>query len=493
MSIDFMYNRYGYVRRLIHMKRKTKIICTIGPATDNEVMIEKLIDAGMNVARLNFSHADLEEHGRRVDMIRKVAKQKSRHIGVLADTKGPEIRTGKFENDIAFFKKGDIVEIHRNPILGNKERFHIDCAELFEDIKSDDFILIDDGKMKILVKENRKDLLIGEVMNSGSIKTKKGVNVPNVKLSMPFVSAKDYEDIVFSIEKKVDMIALSFVRRKEDVLEIKEILKKHGNPNIELIAKIENQEGVDNLDEILEVSDGVMVARGDLGVEVSTSLVPIYQKDIIHKANEKGKPVITATHMLESMMHSPRPTRAEASDVANAILDGSDAIMLSGESAAGEYPIEAVLTMDTIAKAIEDKIPYREKLQNAISTSKQNINDAIGIAVSQTALALPKAEVIIAFTETGGTARRICKFRPSVPIIAVTDSIETAQKLTYYWGVFSAIRRNVTDYSVYDKVAIEVAIDFGFLPGTTIITTSGWAQKHGSTNTLRIIEIPEKN
>lgn len=472
------------------MKRKTKIICTIGPSTDNEVMIDKLIDAGMNVARLNYSHADQEEHGRRVDMIRRVAKEKKRYIGILADTKGPEIRTGKFENDIAFFKKGDQVFIHKEPILGNKERFHIDCKELYDDIKKDDYILIDDGKIRINILENQGEILVGEIMNSGSIKTKKGVNVPNVKLSMPFVSKKDYEDIIFSIEKKVDMIALSFVRRKEDVLEIRDILKKAGNPKIELIAKIENQEGVDNLDSILDVSDGVMVARGDLGVEVSTSLVPIYQKEIIHRANAKGKPVITATHMLESMMHSPRPTRAEASDVANAILDGSDAIMLSGESAAGEYPIESVLTMDTIAKAIEDKINYHEKLQLAISTSHQNINDAIGIAVSQTALALPKAEVIVAFTETGGTARRICKFRPSVPIIAVTDNIETAQKLTYYWGVFTAIRPNVSDYSVYDKVAIEVAKDFGFASGTTIITTSGYAQKHGSTNTMRIIEIP---
>ncbi|MCR3906639.1 MAG: pyruvate kinase [Tenericutes bacterium] len=472
------------------MKRKTKIICTIGPAIDNEEMIEKMIDAGMNVARLNFSHADQTEHSNRMDMIRRIAKEKNRFIGVLADTKGPEIRTGKFENDIATFKKGDRVEVHKNPILGNRERFHVDCKELYDDIKVGDYLLIDDGKMKLTVVEVSKDILICEVNNSGSIKTKKGVNVPNVILSMPFVSEKDYEDIVFSAKKNVDMIALSFVRRKEDVLEVREILKKCGKENIELISKIENQEGVDNLESILSVSDGVMVARGDLGVEVSTSLVPIYQKRIISKANEMGKPVITATHMLESMMYSPRPTRAEASDVANAILDGSDAIMLSGESAAGEYPIEAVLVMDTIAKAIEDSINYKDKLQNAISSSQQTINDAIGIAVSQTALSLNKVDVIIAFTETGGTARRMCKFRPSVPIIAVTDSIETCQKLTYYWGVFSALRQNVTDYAVYDKVAIEVAKDFGFTSGSTIIITSGWAQKHGSTNTLRIIDIP---
>lgn len=472
------------------MERKTKIVCTVGPAIDSEEMIGKMIDAGMNVGRLNFSHANHEEHLGRIKMIRKIAKEKSRFIGILADTKGPEIRTGKFENDKADFKTGDIVDVHRENILGNNKRFHIDCDELYDDIVKDDYILIDDGKVRLNVLENKDGVLKCEVMNAGAIKSRKGVNVPNVKLSMPFISEKDHEDIVFAANQNVDMIALSFVRRKADVLEARKILEDIGKGDIELISKIENQESVDNLVEILEVSDGVMVARGDLGVEVSTQLVPLYQKRIIKKANEMGKPVITATHMLESMMFSPRPTRAEASDVANAILDGSDAIMLSGESAAGIYPIEAVLTMDTIAKAIETSIPYEERLAQSIKTSQQTINDAIGIAVSQTALSLPKVEVIIAFTETGGTAKRICKFRPSVPIIAITDSYETCNKLSYYWGVFSAYRENVTDYSLYDTVAIDVAKDYGYKSGDTLIITSGWAQKHGSTNTLRIIDIP---
>jgi pyruvate kinase len=472
------------------MKRKTKIICTIGPVSESEEMIGKLIDAGMNVARLNFSHADHEEHERRITRIRKVSKEKNRFIGILADTKGPEIRTGEFENGVASFIRGEKVEVWKEPILGNRERFHIACPELFDDIKDHDFLLIDDGKMRLNVLKATPEILYCEVNNSGTIKTKKGVNVPNVKLSMPFISKKDYDDIVFVASKGVDMIALSFVRRKEDVLAVRDILKSVGKPKIELIAKIENQEGMDNLEEILEVSDGIMVARGDLGVEVSTSLVPLYQKKMIKLANEKGKPVITATHMLESMMYSPRPTRAEASDVANAILDGSDAIMLSGESAAGEYPIEAVLTMDTIAKAMEDNIPYEDRLKLSIATSQQTVNDAIGIAVSQTALALNKVKLIVAFTETGGTAKRICKFRPSVPILAITDNIETCTKLSYYWGVFAAKRNNVTDYELYDEVAIEVAKDFGFKSGDTIIMTSGWRQQHGSTNTLRIIDIP---
>ncbi|MCK9235034.1 MAG: pyruvate kinase [Acholeplasmataceae bacterium] len=472
------------------MIRKTKIICTIGPATESAEMISKIIDAGMNVARMNFSHADHDEHLRRIETIRQVAKEKGRYIGILADTKGPEIRTGLFENGQAQFRTGDIVEIHRDMIMGNSKRFHIDCDELYDDVVKGDFILIDDGKIKLSVIENKNGVMLAEVLNSGVIKSRKGVNVPTVKLSMPFISQKDYDDIVFAANHDIDMFALSFVRRKEDVLEVRKILEEVGKPNIELISKIESQEGVDNLDEILEVSDGIMVARGDLGVEVSTQLVPLYQKRIIRRANEMGKPVITATHMLESMVTSPRPTRAESSDVANAILDGSDAIMLSGETAAGEYPIESVLTMDTIAKAIESSIPYAEILERNIKTSQQTINDAIGIAVSQTALSLPKAELVIAFTETGGTAKRICKFRPAVPIIAITDSLETAHKLTYYWGVFSALRNIVTDYSLYDKVAIDVARDFGYRSGTTLIITSGWAQQHGSTNTLRIIEIP---
>jgi len=471
------------------MKRKTKIVCTVGPAIDSREMIEKMINAGMNVARLNFSHADHVEHGNRITMIRDIAKKMNRYIGIMADTKGPEMRCGLFEVGKATFKKGDTVYVEKNEVLGNNERFHISTPELFDDIDVGDFILIDDGKMRLDVLEVNSDNLKCLVKNSGVIKSRKGVNVPNVKLSMPFISEKDREDLIFVANRGVDMIAASFVRRKEDVIAIRDILKSAGKEKIEIIAKIENQEGYDNIEEILEVADGIMVARGDLGVEVSTELVPIYQKKIIKKANEKGKPVITATHMFESMMTNPRPTRAEASDVANAILDGSDAIMLSGESAAGEYPVEAVATMNRIASAIEDIVPYDEKLQRSIKTSDATINDAIGIAVSQSALTLPKVEVIVAFTETGGTAKRICKFRPSVPVIAVTDSIDTCHRLSYYWGVFSTIRDGVTDITKYQEVATEVAKSFGFKPGTTIIITSGWGQRHGSTNNMQIIEI----
>ncbi|MFA7560970.1 MAG: pyruvate kinase [Candidatus Izemoplasmatales bacterium] len=471
------------------MKRKTKIVCTVGPAIDSEEMIEKIINAGMNVARLNFSHGNQEEHSRRIQMVRKIANKLNRYIGIMADTKGPEIRTGMFKDGFAHFNTGDQVKILKNEILGDKSQFHISCPELFEDIEKGDFLLIDDGKMRLTVIEKGVDEFTCVVNNSGVIKSRKGVNVPNVKLSMPFISDKDDADIRFACKNKVDFIALSFVRRKSDVLAVREILKSENQETIELIAKIENQEGYDNLDEILEVADGIMVARGDLGVEVSTQLVPIYQKKIIQKSNDLGKPVITATHMLESMMVTPRPTRAEASDVANAILDGSDAIMLSGETAAGDYPIEAVLTMDTIAKTVEDIIPYEEKLAKSIKSSHATTNDAIGIAVSQTVLTLPNAEVIIAFTETGGTAKRMCKFRPGVPIIAITNSVETCQRLSYYWGVFATIGENVTDLRFHDEVARKVALDFGFEKGATLVITSGWGQKHGSTNTMRIIDL----
>ncbi len=471
------------------MKRKTKIICTIGPATDSLDMMKKLIIAGMNVARINFSHQKTEEHLVRINNIRQAAKETNRFVGIMADTKGPEIRTGMFKDDKAFFQKDEFVDIVKDDILGTSDAFSIQRPELFDDLKVGDYILIDDGKIRLDVVEMGKDRFKCKVFNSGYIKSQKGCNVPNVKLSMPFISEKDDHDIRFAARNKCDLVALSFCRRKEDVLAVRQILKEENWENMEIIAKIENQEGVDNLDSILEVADGIMVARGDLGVEVSTQLVPIYQKKMIKKANEVGKPVITATHMLESMMSSPRPTRAEASDVANAILDGSDAIMLSGETAAGEYPVESVQTMDTIAKAIEEIIPYEERLQRSILSSKHTTNDAIGIAVSQTVLTLPDAKVIIAFTETGGTAKRMCKFRPDVPIIAITDNINTCQRLSYYWGVFAALGENIDDLRQHDKEAMRVARDFGYKTGDTMVLTSGWGQKHGKTNTMRIVDI----
>ena len=414
--------------------RKTKIICTIGPASESKEMMTKLVENGMNIIRLNFSHGDYEEHGNRIKNIREVVKETGKNVAILLDTKGPEVRLGDFENGSETYDTGEIVTIVREKMLGTHEKFHIQCPEVFNDVEVNGTILIDDGKCRLTILEKREGELKCRIENPHTLKSRKGCNLPGVRLSMPFISAKDDADIRFGCKMGVDYIAASFTRRKEDVLAIRKILREEGKPDIQIIPKIENQEGFDNLREILDVADGVMVARGDLGVDVSLELVPIYQKQIIKTANEMGKPVVTATHMLESMQGNPRPTRAEASDVANAVLDGTDAIMLSGESAAGAYPIEAVQTMDRIAKVMEPTLPYRERLKASIKTSQRTKNDAIAISVADTAMALDVAAVI-AFTQSGTTARRISKFRPEAPVIAVTFDEKTQRSLAMNWGV----------------------------------------------------------
>lgn len=471
------------------MKKKTKIICTIGPASENKEMMKKLAENGMDIIRLNFSHGDFEEHGNRIKNIREVNKELGTNIAILLDTKGPEVRLGEFENDSERYEKGDIVTIVREKILGTKERFHIQCPEIFDDLSIDGTILVDDGKCRLTVIDKKDGELTCRVENPHVLKSKKGCNLPGVKLSMPFVSAKDEADIRFGCRQGIDYIAASFTRRKEDILAIREILKEEGREDIRIIPKIENQEGFDNLREILEVSDGVMCARGDLGVDVSLELVPIYQKQIIRTANEMGKPVVTATHMLESMQGNPRPTRAEASDVANAILDGTDAIMLSGESAAGNYPIEAVQTMVKIATAIESQLyPYKEVLYKQISTSQRTNNDAIGISVADTALALDVA-AIVAFTQSGNTARRLSKFRPKAPIIAVTFDDKTQRSLAANWGVIT-YKSDIANTSNNEcELARNIAKAHGIEPGQTILLVAGYPVGCGATNTMKIIEV----
>lgn len=470
------------------MERKTKIICTIGPVSESQEMMEKLVQTGMNMIRLNFSHGDYEEHGNRIRNIRAVDKKMGCNTAILLDTKGPEVRLGDFENKEEHYEKGDIVTIVREKIMGTHERFHIQCPEIFDDVEVDGTILIDDGKVRLTILEKREGELVCRIENPGVLKSRKGCNLPGVKLSMPFVSEKDEADIRFGCQQNVDYIAASFTRRKEDVLAIREILKSEGKEDIQIIPKIENQEGFDNLEEILEVSDGVMVARGDLGVDVSLELVPIYQKQIIKIANAMGKPVITATHMLESMQGNPRPTRAEASDVANAILDGTDCIMLSGESAAGLYPIEAVHTMDTIAKAIERIIPYKERLKAAVKTSKRTKNDALGISVADTVLAMD-VKAVIAFTQSGTTARRISKFRPKAPVVAVTFDEKTQRSLAANWGVTAVLSEVANNQNNECELARNIAKSLGIGIGETIIIVAGYPVGCGATNTMKIIEV----
>jgi len=469
--------------------RKTKIICTLGPASDSKDMLVKLAQAGMNIVRLNFSHGTHDHYREVVKIVRDVDDEYGMNLGIMLDTKGPEIRCGIMENDQLSFKKGDIVKVTNDEIIGTNSRFQIDCVELYQDIRINDYLLIDDGKMRLTVIDRDQNDLICRIENPGVIKTKKGVNVPNVHISMPFISKKDDADLRFGCLMDVDYIAASFVRTAHDINQIRKIITEEGKPKIHIMAKIENQEGYDNLESILEVVDGVMVARGDLGVEVSTALVPIYQKKIIQKANEHGIPVVTATHMLESMMGNPRPTRAEASDVANAILDGSDAIMLSGETAAGLYPVEAVQTMDTIAKAIEEIIPYRDNLEHAKKTSRKTIQDAIGISVVDSSLTLEKIKAIVAFTQGGSTAKRISKFRPPVPILAVTFTKSTQRKLAVHWGVIPILSDIQNEMTNDDELASIIAQNYGVKKGELVVITAGYPTGEGTANMMKIVEV----
>lgn len=468
--------------------KKTKIICTIGPASESKEMLGKLMDIGMNICRLNFSHGDYEEHGNRIKNIREVADVKGNNVGILLDTKGPEVRLGDFENGAVDFAKGDIVTILKEKVLGNHERFHIQCPEIFDDVEVGGNILMDDGKMKVTILEKKEGELVCRVENPHTLKSKKGCNLPNVKLSMPFISEKDEADIRFGCQNDVDYIAASFTRRRQDILDIKKILKEEGKENIQIIAKIENQEGYDNLDDILDEAAGIMVARGDLGVDVSLELVPIYQKEMIKRCNKAGKPVVTATHMLESMQGNPRPTRAEASDVANAILDGTDCIMLSGESAAGMYPAEAVQTMVTIANGIEPTINYRDRLKESIKTSKRTNEDAIGISVADTSLAID-VKAIVVFTQSGASARRISKFRPCCPVLAVTFDPATERSLAANWGVHTMVSDQLNTKETETEMANVVAKAHGLKPGDTIIVVAGYPTGTGATNVMRIVEI----
>jgi len=486
--VSFFKEGKGLLERK-SMEKKTKIVCTIGPASENKETLTKLVNEGMNIARLNFSHGSYEEHGERLKMIREVSKETKKPIGILLDTKGPEIRLGDFENGGVEFAEGDEVTIVKEEVLGNKERFTLRCPEVFNDVKKGDYILMDDGKMRVDITEVEPGKTIkGVVANPHFLKSRKGCNLPGIILSMPFISDKDEADIRFGAQNDVDYIAASFVRRREDVLEIRKILIDENKDSIQIIPKIENQEGFDNLRDILEVSDGVMVARGDLGVNVSLEYVPIYQKQMIKIANEMGKPVITATHMLESMQDNPRPTRAEASDVANAIMDGTDAIMCSGETAAGHYPVEAVHTMTKIANAIEPMIPYKERLKQGIKSSRRTMNDAIAISVADTSLAID-VKCIIAFTQSGNTAKRLAKFRPEAPIIAVCFDSVTERSLLPVFGVFPYVSTYQNSQENDVQLARNIAQEYGFNKGDNIIVVAGYPVGSGSTNMMKIVQI----
>ena len=470
--------------------KKTKIICTLGPASNNRETIVKMIESGMNCARHNFSHGDHETHKQNMELVRSVNKELGSYVAVLQDTKGPEIRTNNFKGGIQELVKGNQVTIYMEEIEGDDTKFSVTYQGLVNDVEVGDRILIDDGLIGLIVEEKYEDRVVCRIRNTGIVKNKKGVNLPDSTLNIDFISPKDYEDIVFGCKMDVDYIAASFVRRKEDVLAIREILKEQGNEKILIISKIENQEGVDKIDEIIEVSDGIMVARGDLGVEIPLENVPLVQKSIIKKCNEAGKLVITATHLLDSMQKNPRPTRAESADVANAIIDGSDCVMLSGETAAGEYPVESVITMATIAERVEESfLDHKSILKNRIKSANKDVTEAIGIAVGQSVLSLESIAVVAA-TQSGHTAKAISRFRLPVPVIASTPYEKTCTRVALNWGVFPFVE----DYTTSNDDIVNNAFNavnkmMNPKKGDTFIITAGIpASRVKHTNFMKIEE-----
>jgi len=469
--------------------RKTKIVCTIGPASETPEILEQLIVAGMNVARLNFSHGNHEEHGLRIKRIREASKKTGKIVGILLDTKGPEIRTHQMENDAIELESGQSIAISMTEVLGTNELFSITYNQLIEDVSKNSIILLDDGLIELQVSsiDQAAGLIHTVVNNAGTLKNKKGVNVPGVSVQLPGITDKDKQDILFGIEQGVDFVAASFVRRAKDVMEIRELLEKNDGGYIQIIPKIENQEGVDNIDAIILASDGLMVARGDLGVEIPAEEVPLVQKSLISKCNQAGKPVITATQMLDSMQRNPRPTRAEASDVANAIFDGTDAIMLSGETAAGIYPVESVRTMDKIAIRTEDALDYRAIVSAKSKSNKVSMTDAIGQAVAHTSNNL-KAKAIIAPTESGHTAKMISKYRQGAPIIAVTSTERPSRKLTLVWGVYPIVAKKVGSTDEILELSVEQSLKHNYVKhGDLVIITAGVpVGEAGTTNLMKV-------
>lgn len=470
--------------------QKTKIVCTIGPASESLETLQSLMKAGMNVARLNFSHGSHEEHSARIQNIRQAAKNTGNTVAILLDTKGPEIRTHEMENGSIELESGKDAVISMTQVLGTPEKFSITYEGLINDVHPGSSILLDDGLIGLLVTgiDREKGEIGVRILNSGTLKNKKGVNVPGVSVNLPGITEKDADDIRFGIEQDVDFIAASFVRRTSDVLDIRELLEKNNATHIQIIPKIENQEGVDNIDEILEVSDGLMVARGDLGVEIPAEEVPIVQKKLIKKCNLLGKPVITATQMLDSMQRNPRPTRAEASDVANAIFDGTDAIMLSGETAAGTYPLEAVQTMHNIAVRAEAELQMKDiPPRRRNNTGRMTMTDAIGQSVAKTAEAL-EVKAIIAPTSSGHTARMISRYRPKASIYAVTDSERVTRSLSLVWGVFPLMGLSVSSTDEMLDNAVVHCLEEGVIShGELVVLTAGVpVGESGMTNLMKI-------
>ncbi|SET37543.1 pyruvate kinase [Enterococcus malodoratus] len=483
--------------------KKTKIVSTLGPASNTVETISQLIEAGANVFRFNFSHGDHEEQLTRMNMVREAVEKTGKDVGILLDTKGAEIRTTVQDTTEADYGRAGYIEFNvgdetrismDSELKGTKEKIAVTYPGLFDDAHIGGHILFDDGliDMEIVDKDEANRELIMFVKNAGMLGSRKGVNAPGISINLPGITEKDADDIRFGLDNDINFIAASFVRKAQDVLEIREILEEKNMTHVHIFPKIESQEGIDNIDEIIKVSDGIMIARGDMGVEIAPELVPMVQKRIIKKCNYAGKPVITATQMLESMQENPRPTRAEASDVANAVFDGTDATMLSGESANGKYPVEAVGTMARIDMEAESALSELGSFQ-INEFDKSNVTETIGLSVARAAKNLG-VKTIVAATESGHTARMISKYRPDADILAVTFDENTKRSLMVNWGVYPTVAEKPTTTDDMFDLAAQKAVDLGFAKeGDLILITAGVpVGERGTTNVMKVQMIGSK-
>ena len=466
--------------------RKTKIICTLGPSTDKGDVLRELIANGMNVARFNFSHGSYEEHGGRLANLKALREELGKPVAALLDTKGPEIRLKEFKNGVEMLEAGQTFTLTTREVEGTKEICSITYKDLPQDVHEGGTIMLDDGLIMLRIEKVTDTDITCTVLNSGKIKTKKGVNVPGVHLSMPYLSQKDREDIIFGIQNGFDFIAASFVRTAQDVYDIRNLLNEYDS-NIRIIAKIENREGVNNIDSILSAADAVMVARGDLGVEIDFTELPGIQKNIIDRSFSFGKPIVTATQMLDSMMVNPRPTRAEISDVANAIYDGTSAIMLSGETAAGAYPVEALKTMSAIAERTENEPHYRDERFKDAAHGQISVSDATAHAACLTARDV-NAAAIVTVSESGNTARLLSKYRPTQPIIACVMNEQVQRQLSLSWGITSLLMGPAKSTDELIEMSTALAQKNGYLHnGELAVVTAGVpVGVSGTTNMIKI-------
>lgn len=466
--------------------RKTKIVCTLGPATDDYAVLKNMIRAGMNVARLNFSHGTHDDHRARIDMVKRARKELDVPVAILLDTKGPEIRVKTFKEGKAELRAGDKFTLTTRDVEGDVGIVSVTYGDLPKYVKKGARILVNDGVIELKVESVNKTDIVTVVQNDGALSNRKSINLPDTFIDMPYLSDVDRADIEFGLTQDIDYIAMSFVRSVDDVRQIKKLLNEHNQNDVQLIAKIENRSGVDNLESILAESDGVMVARGDMGVEIPFEELPGIQKDMITRCYRQGKKVITATQMLESMIANPRPTRAEISDVANAIYDGSSAIMLSGETAAGAYPVEAVRTMAKIAECAESDINYKKRFR-ALEPQIKSITDAVSHSTCAASFDLD-AKAIIAVSRSGYTARKISRFRPVAPIIAATTSVKAYNQLAMNWGVTPTLSKVQANSDDLFKHVMNCAVNTGVVQeGDLVIIAAGVpVGVSGNTNTMRI-------